>query len=99
MQIQESISMSKAGCLVESFWIHLVQSIHTIAFSAINTYNCFWFKVANIRNFNDWRLKHGEKWPMLTTFFLTATVALIGNNDDDDYDYDYDEADDAVGCD
>ena len=23
-----------------------------------------------------------EKWPMLTTFFLTATVAITGNDDE-----------------
>ena len=47
-----------------------VQSIHT---------NCFWLDLTNKKNFSDWRQKHGEKWPMLTTFFLTATAAITGS--------------------
>ena len=27
---------------------------------------------------SDWRRKHGEKWPMLMTFFLTAIAAITG---------------------
>ena len=57
---------------------HLAQFYFSVIFSAINTYNCFWFEVTDKRNFNDWRQKYGEKWPMLTTFFLTATDAITG---------------------
>ena len=35
-----------------------------------------WFKKKKICN--DWRQKLCEKWPMFTTFFLTATVAITG---------------------
>ena len=57
---------------------HLAQFYFSLIFSAINTYNCFWFDLTNKKNFSDWRQKHGEKWPMLTTFFHTATAAITG---------------------
>ena len=59
---------------------HLAQFYFSLIFSAINTYNCFWFDLTNKKNFSDWRQKHGEKWPMLTTFFLTLTAAITGNS-------------------
>ena len=31
------------------------------------------------KKFHDWRQKQGEKWQVLTTFFLTATAAITGN--------------------
>ena len=57
---------------------HLAQSCFSLIFSAINTYNYFQFDLIDKKDFNDWRQKHGEKWPMLMTFFLTATAAITG---------------------
>ena len=57
---------------------HLARFYFSLIFSAINTYNYFHFDLIDKKDFNDWRQKHGEKWPMLTTFFLTATAAITG---------------------
>ena len=57
---------------------HLAQFYFSLIFSAINTFNCFWFDLTNKKKFSDWRQKHGEKWRMFTTFFLTATAAITG---------------------
>ena len=60
---------------------HLAQFYFSLIFSAINTYNCFWFDLTERKkNFGDWSQKHGEKWLMLTTFFLTATAAITGTS-------------------
>ena len=59
---------------------HLAQSYFFLIFSAINTYNCFWFDLTNRKICSDWKQKLGEKWPTLTTFFLTATAAITGNS-------------------
>ena len=71
---------------------HLALSYFFLIFSAINTYNCFWFDLTNRKICSDWKQKLGEKWPTLTTFFLTATAAITGNDDNDDSD-DNDETD------
>ena len=55
---------------------HLAQFYFSQIFITINTYNCFWFHLTNEKIRSDWRQKFGEKWPMLTTFFLTTTTAL-----------------------
>ena len=73
-------------------WAYLVICLHdfvyfsssswfgsVLIFNAINIYNCFWFDLIK-KKFNDWRWKHGENWPLLTTFFLTATAAITGIN-------------------
>ena len=84
MQIQEHVSehdWSSEWVILSilAHWAHLAQSYFSLIFSAINTYNCFWFDLTEKRkNFGDWSQKHGEKWPMLTTFFLTATAAITG---------------------
>ena len=57
---------------------HLAQSYFCLIFSAINTYNCFWFDQTNKKDCSDWTQKLGEKWPMITTFFLTETAAITG---------------------
>ena len=57
---------------------HLAQSYFSLIFSAINTYNCSWFDLTNKKICSDWRQKLGEKWPMLTTFFLTTIAAITG---------------------
>ena len=55
---------------------HLAQLYFSLIFSAINTYNCSWFDLASKKICSHWRQKLVEKWPMLTTFFLTATAAI-----------------------
>ena len=57
---------------------HLAQSYFSLIFSAFNTYNCSWFNLTNKKNCSDWRQKLGEKWSMLTTFFLAAIAAITG---------------------
>ena len=83
MQIQEHVSEHDWS----SEWVilsilahraHLAQSYFSLIFSAFNAYNCFWDFQTNKKICSDWRQKHGEKWPMLTTFFLTATAAITG---------------------
>ena len=59
---------------------HLAQSYFSLIFSATNTYNCSWFDLTNKKICSDWKQKLGEKWPMLTTFFLTATAAITGKD-------------------
>ena len=59
---------------------HLAQSYFSLIFSATNTYNCSQFDLTNKKTCRGWRLKLGEKWPMLTTFFLMATAAITGTN-------------------
>ena len=56
---------------------HLAQFYFSLIFSAINAYNYFWFVLTNKKKFIDWRQRHGKKWPMLTTFFLTATLLVV----------------------
>ena len=41
---------------------HLAQSYFSLIFSAINTYNCFWFHLINEKNFSHWRS------PLLVSF-------------------------------
>ena len=57
---------------------HLAQSYFSLIFSAINTYNCSGLILTNKKICSDWRQKFGGKWPMLTTFFLTAIAAITG---------------------
>ena len=57
---------------------HFALIFFSLIFSAINTYNCSGFNLTNKKDFGDWRWKLGEKWPILTTFFLTAVSALTG---------------------
>ena len=59
---------------------HLAQSYFFLIFSAINTYNCSWFDLTNRRFAVTEKKKLGEKWLMLTTFFLTATAAIAGKS-------------------
>ena len=57
---------------------HSAQAYFSLIFSAINTHNCSYFDLTNKKICSDWRWKLGENWPMLTTFFLIATVAITG---------------------
>ena len=57
---------------------HLAQSYFSPIFSAFMAYNCSWFLLTIKKNCSNWRHKHGEKWPMLMTFFLTAIAAITG---------------------
>ena len=59
---------------------HLAQSYFSLIFSAINTFNCFWFNLTNGEICNEWGRRLGEKWQMLTPFFLTAIAAITGNS-------------------
>ena len=83
MQIQEHVSEHNwsSGWVILSILAHrahLAQSYFSLIFSAFNTYNCSWFNLTNKKVCSDWRRKHGEKWPMLMTFFLTAIAAITG---------------------
>ena len=64
--------------IISAHLAHLAQFYFSLIFSAINTFNCFWFDLTNKKKFSDWRQKHGEKWPMFTTFFLMATASITG---------------------
>ena len=59
---------------------HLAQSYISRINSATNTCKCSWFDLTSRKICSDWKQKLGEKWPMLTTFFLTATAAITGKN-------------------
>ena len=90
MQMQESIcegvfqyssSLSSSGWVIlgiSAHRAHLAQSYFSLIFRAFNTYNCSWFNLTNKKICSDWKRKHGKKWPMLMTFFLTAIVAITG---------------------
>ena len=67
-----------SGWVILAHLAHLAQSYLSLIFSAINTYYCSWFHLTNKKICSDWRQKLGEKWPMLMTFFLTATAAITG---------------------
>ena len=49
-----------------------------LIFNASDAYNCSWFNLINDKNYNNWRQKLGGEWPLLTTFFLMAIVAITG---------------------
>ena len=57
---------------------HLAQSYFSLIFSSINTYNYSWFELTNEKICSDWWQRFAEKWPMLSTFFLTALAAFTG---------------------
>ena len=61
-----------------AYLAHLAQSLLSLIFSVISTYNFSWFDLTNKKIWLDRRQRLGEKWPMLTTFFLTATAAITG---------------------
>ena len=59
---------------------HLAQSYISRINSATNTCKCSWFDLTSRKICSDWKQKLGEKWPMLTTFFLTATAAITDSD-------------------
>ena len=59
---------------------HLAQSYISLINSATNTCKCSWFDLTSKKICSDWKQNLGEKWPILTTFFLTATAAITGKN-------------------
>ena len=76
---KKACQWAKLVVWLNHFWLflahlaHLAQSYFSLIFSAVYTYNCFWFDLTKFQ----W-LKIVKKWPMLTTFFLTATAAITG---------------------
>ena len=57
---------------------HLPQSYFSLIIIGFNTHNCSLFYLTNSQYCSDWRKKHGENWPMLMTFSLTAIAPITG---------------------
>ena len=81
MQIQESMSMSIAGCQLKWLSIlahlaHLTHSYFSVVFSAI-IHTIALDSIQRIKRFPVTKDKLGEKWPMLTTFLSRRQPPLL----------------------
>ena len=83
MQIQEHFSEHNWSSrwvilIILAHLAHLPQSYFSLIIIGFNTHNCSLFYLTNSQYCSDWRKKHGENWPMLMTFSLTAIAPITG---------------------